>query len=564
MGGLGQFALSQLSPDQQAALLQQTQPAQPAAQVQQPTTPASGSSSDVANPAAMPLNSTAAPGSTTDLENRAAQAPQQIGQQFQNQFQPQQQDPNVPIAAQMRQHAQILPQMPQLSPDNPYGSLVQDSLQKWQQMQPPADRGGRIKTLLTGFLSGMGSSMMVAGGLAPPEVQRQQQFHNLTTLSQLASNWEDQRGMQQYRSALTQQLQQNTQFEQKMQPLRLQQEQQGLAAGQQAIPSVQPTMSADDLTALGVPSDLATQYQGKPLTASDMGSLRQMAVAGQKQLFDYGQDGQGPNHGIWLMSKNYEPIKQIATVSETGRSVAAARIQAQAQNNLIKSASAPVYAYDPTAKQTVLTTMGGARNGGMQAIRGVKETDIRNDMHDTRVLNDVAVKSNNLMDSSAALDQNQNQRDMINWAMSQAEKDNQFKVGAFGTTFPTGWFNTLLNSSNMSGASQLTKDYVVSVLSLREAAMGMQKVLTGSARANEAQIAALQATVPGLETNSALARQKLAAFTQNVDMLRQGLPRMPGIDVIPVRSWNGKQAGHVNEPETNPTSTTARSNLQLF
>ena len=169
-------------------------------------------------------------------------------------------------------------------------------------------------------------------------------------------------------------------------------------------------------------------------------------------------------------------------------------------------------------------------------------------MHDTRVLNDVAVKSNNLMDSSAALDQNQNQRDMINWAMSQAEKDNQFKVGAFGTTFPTGWFNTLLNSGNMSGASQLTKDYVVSVLSLREAAMGMQKVLTGSARANEAQIAALQATVPGLETNSALARQKLAAFTQNVDMLRQGLPRMPGIDVVPVKGPRAAGAASGSQP----------------
>jgi hypothetical protein len=154
------------------------------------------------------------------------------------------------------------------------------------------------------------------------------------------------------------------------------------------------------------------------------------------------------------------------------------------------------------------------------------------------VLNDVAVKSNNLLDASAALDQNQSQRDMINWAMAQAEKDNQFKVGAFGTQFPTGWFNSLLNSSNMGGASQLTKDYVVSVLSLREAAMGMQKVLTGSARANEAQINALQATVPGLETNSALARQKLAAFTQNVDMLRQGIPRMPGIDVVPIKAGN--------------------------
>ena len=81
----------------------------------------------------------------------------------------------------------------------------------------------------------------------------------------------------------------------------------------------------------------------------------------------------------------------------------------------------------------------------------------------------------------------------------------------------------------------------------------MQKVLTGSARANEAQIAALQATVPGLETNSALARQKLAAFTQNVDLLRQGLPRMPGIDVIPVRPWNGKQGGQAHRARDDPS-----------
>jgi hypothetical protein len=135
-------------------------------------------------------------------------------------------------------------------------------------------------------------------------------------------------------AANTERMQQDTAFNQQMQPLRLQQEQQGLTAGQQAIPSVQPTMSAEDLTALGVPSDLATQYQGKPLTGSDMGSLRQMAVAGQKQLFDYGQDGQGPNHGIWLMSKNYEPIKQIATVSETGRVWRRQRSSA-GRNNLI-------------------------------------------------------------------------------------------------------------------------------------------------------------------------------------------------------------------------------------
>jgi hypothetical protein len=88
MGGIAQFALSQMSPDQIAALEQQTQPAQPSPQPQTATT---GYSSDLASPAAMPISSPTAPGSTADLENRAAQGPQQLGQQLQQQQTPQQQ-----------------------------------------------------------------------------------------------------------------------------------------------------------------------------------------------------------------------------------------------------------------------------------------------------------------------------------------------------------------------------------------------------------------------------------------------------------------------------------------
>ena len=520
MGGIGSFALSQLSPDQIGALQQQTAPVQPTAQPQ----PATGYSSDISSPSG-------APGSTADLEARAAAAPQQTAQTLQ-QNQPQQ------------------PQPGQWSENNPYGAIAKDYQERWQQSQPPPDRGGPIKRLLTNFVGGMGNSMMAEAGLPTQSQQRQQLLQNALLAANHAQAWEEQQGLQRYRSALTDQMTQQTQFNAQMQPLHLQQAQQSLAAGQQALPTVRPVMSADDLTSLGVPSDLAAQYSGKPLSEADMASVKNMAAAGAKQLFDYGNDGTGPNKGIWLMDKNYVPIRQLATVSETGRSVALAKIQAQQQNNLIKSATAPVYAYDPTSKQTVLTTAGAAQQGGMQAIRGVKETDIRNDMHDTRVLNDVAVKSNNLVDSSAALDQDQRQRDMIAWALTQT--DNQIKVGAFGTTIPTGWANTLIHSANMNGSSQQTKDYVTNVLSLREASMGLQKVLTGTARANETQIQALQATLPGLETNSAYARQKLGAFTQNVDMLRQGIPRMPGIDVVPIRTWSGPQSSVQQSTGTNP------------
>jgi hypothetical protein len=539
MGGTSQPWMAQPqqpTPDQIAALTPPPPPPAPAT---------SGYNSDLANPAAMPIASPVAPSTTADLENRAGQAPQQFAQALQTQQQP---DPNAAIAARIAQQQQIPQGPPNLSPENPYAPLVADATQKWQSMQPPPDRGPRVRSLLQNFFAGMGSTMMAEAGLPTPDSKRQQQFQNMTTLTQLATGWENQRHLQNYHDALTAAEQQQTAFRAQQQPLQLQQAQLALQQGQQALPTVRPVMSAADLASLGVPSDLASQFENKPLSEGDMRSLRQMAVAGQKQLFDYGQDGTGPNRGIWLMDKNYAPIKQIATVSETGRSTALAKLQAQQQNNLIKSASAPVYAYEPTSKQTVLTTMGDARNGGMQAIRGVKESDIRNDMHDTRVLNDVAVKANAVMDASAAMDSwNPAEKQAVANILTTASKDSNWEVGAFGMRVPTASLNAMLNSDSMHALSPAARNYVIGVLSLRESAMGLQKVLTGSARANEAQINALQATIPGLEISGNIVRQKLGAFTQNVDMLRQGIPRMPGIDVVPIKSMSTPQQGSVTQ-----------------
>src|SRR6476661_10147274 len=101
MGGSSQPWMG-ATPDQTGAVQQAAQPQ---------TT--SGYSSDIANPAAMPINSANAPGSTADLENIVAQGPRLWQQQPQ---QPQTQpDPNVEIAARMQKHAQIPPNPPQLS-----------------------------------------------------------------------------------------------------------------------------------------------------------------------------------------------------------------------------------------------------------------------------------------------------------------------------------------------------------------------------------------------------------------------------------------------------------------
>jgi hypothetical protein len=177
----------------------------------------------------------------------------------------------------------------------------------------------------------MGGSMMAEAGLVPPVIRRQQLQQNMMNATTLAADWENKQSEVRYRSVLADRLQQESDFQRQMQPLQLQALQQGVQQGAQNTPTVRPSMTAADLASLGLPTDLATQFAGHPLSEADMTAVKQMASAGQKQLYDYGADGQGQGKGIWLVDKQYNPIKQLSPISETSRSTSLARQQMQMQ-----------------------------------------------------------------------------------------------------------------------------------------------------------------------------------------------------------------------------------------
>ncbi len=185
--------------------------------------------------------------------------------------------------------------------------------------------------------------------------------------------------------------------------------------------------------------------------------------------------------------------------------------------------SSPVYAVDGNG-QTVLTTKAAAINGGMSAIRPVKEADVSRDQHDIKVLSDIQVKANNVQQAASAMDQK-------SWAQAGI-------AAKYLADNPNTTINTLFKSSVLKDASPQTKAYVIAVNSLRESSMGLQKVLTGSARSNETQLAALQNTLPGVEPDSGTVKQKLGAFTQNLGLLAQGLPKGTGVELS---GFNGGQ-----------------------
>jgi hypothetical protein len=198
---------------------------------------------------------------------------------------------------------------------------------------------------------------------------------------------------------------------------------------------------------------------------------------------------------------------------DQNREIAVVKAKAQADTK-------PVYAVRRNAdgtNETVQTTMAAAQSAGMTAIRPVKETDIRADQHDIKVLNDIQIKSDNVQSAAGAMDQK-------SWAQAGIAA----KILADN---PNTTINNLFKSGALKNATPQTKAYVIAVNSLRESSMGLQKVLTGTARTNLTQLEALLNTLPGVEPDSTTVGQKLQAFNQNLGMLSEGLPSGTGVDL---------------------------------
>lgn len=179
-------------------------------------------------------------------------------------------------------------------------------------------------------------------------------------------------------------------------------------------------------------------------------------------------------------------------------------------------ANAPAYAVN-AAGDTVLTTTAQATASGMTAIRPVHQADISKDQHDIKVLSDIQTKSNNVAQAASAMD-------ATAWTDTVG-------VAKYLADNPNTTLSSLMRSTAFGAMTPAAKNYTVAVLSLRESAMGLQKVLTGSARSNETQINALLNTLPGLEPDATTVRAKLQAFDQNLGLLAKGLPKGTGVEL---------------------------------
>jgi hypothetical protein len=156
-----------------------------------------------------------------------------------------------------------------------------------------------------------------------------------------------------------------------------------------------------------------------------------------------------------------------------------------------------------------------AKAAGYKNVQKASDKDINDARTHNVVLNDMQAKLNDVVKDSGALNQNEAQRGIIAKALSDQKN--------------TTW-SSLLTSGVLSQATEPTKDYIQSVLSLRESALGLPKEITGGSRVSEVQSSALWATLPSassLDKNYALTQAK--KFQANIDRLWQRVDQVQGM-----------------------------------
>jgi len=320
----------------------------------------------------------------------------------------------------------------------------------------------------------------------------------------------------------------------------------------------------------GVPPD-DLQHVRDALVAQDADKLK--AVGGaldvDKKLADFhksqteetiAQQKVIPAGGGMSPDTQQQVKKDVAVA--TNPAIQAGKVQVETEKakaeQLIKGLAEPGYAFNPQTGATQLTdkTAYLQAGGTLQGFRPVGEKDIREDTMLTNRLADVHQK---IAEYDQALQKPVSAKDQGNMAALLGTEG--VKLGAFGTEIPMDRVNAALNKENLKGLSPEARDQLIAYKNAREAMLGYKTVLSGSARGSDKSMDLLTQALPDPSTTDPdFSRRSIDAFHQNLRVVGQGLPDLPGIKSpreIEAEVWGNK--GTEKKTPTGPTATNSKA-----
>src|SRR6266478_304900 len=211
-----------------------------------------------------------------------------------------------------------------------------------------------------------------------------------------------------------------------------------------------------------------------------------------------------------------------------------------------KSGEEVVLAYDKDNKAHLMSKA-DAKEEGMTHVTKAASGDIDKAKTHHVVLNTLQTQLNSVVNASKALDQGIAQRGIIASALSHATDST---------------IDSMMRAAVMTGATEQTKDYVQSVIALREAGLALPKEITGGSRVSEVQASALWHTMPSAASlNSKYALKQAKKFQQDIDRLRERAPQVRGqamVDPDDAIKGKGTEKQHTtNAPSGGATAAPA-------
>ena len=191
------------------------------------------------------------------------------------------------------------------------------------------------------------------------------------------------------------------------------------------------------------------------------------------------------------------------------------------------------YAFDPKTQQTVAATQAEANGQGLTAWRKVGENDIRQDTLLNNRLTDVTNKINRYNQT-------------LQTALSDSDKGNIAGCRLTSSLIPAAFLFRLIVSmrlstaENLSNMSSAAKNRVIAYRNAREAMIGYQRVLSGSGRSSDKSLEMNLQTLPNPSMPEDFSRNAIGQFKENLAIVTQGIPRIPGVQSR--QTWSGNSS----------------------
>ena len=200
--------------------------------------------------------------------------------------------------------------------------------------------------------------------------------------------------------------------------------------------------------------------------------------------------------------------------------------QVEAQTRMAMEGMAkPVYAFNPQTNSKDLMSQSEAIARGIKVMTPVTGKEVSDD---TMLINRLGDVHQKIAEYQQALQKPIDAKDQGNLAALLGTQG--VKLGAFGTEIPMDRVNAALSKENLSGLSANARDQLVAYRNAREALTGYTRVLSGSGRSSDKTLELQEQTLPIPSiTDPDFSKRSLDAFRQNLQVVGQGLPNIPGI-----------------------------------